>query len=116
VTPIADFLAVIRRNNLNMDTERRALARRVSDVVIRNSAGRETFDPVLYMLALAEVDRGMDRLYGRFRGDLGARFLQLTLERIRAASALPYRRAVEDMRHRLAGVPEVWAAVKRDAA
>jgi hypothetical protein len=113
MTTRADFLAVLLRQQLRMDTERRAFAGQVSEIVRRNIAGRETFDMLAYMMISREIESVFDRWYGIAPNDPRARFLTLIVDESRRAKAVPIQRAVEDIKRRLP-VP-IWRAMQREA-
>jgi hypothetical protein len=116
MTPRTDFLAVLLRQQLRMDAERRAFAEQVSVVVRNTIAGRETFDILAYTMISRDIERVFDTWYGAWPSDPRARFLALIVEECKRAKALAAQRAVEDVTRRLKAYPAVLREVLKEAA
>jgi hypothetical protein len=116
MTPRTDFLAVLLRQQLRMDAERRAFAEHVSGVVRNAIAGRQTFDVLAYTMISRDIERIFDTWYGAWPSDPRARFLALIVDEMRKAKLVPIQRAVQAARQALKGHPEVLRVIEREAA
>lgn len=116
MTPRADFLAVLLRNQRRMDSERRAFAERVSDVVAVHIKDRETFDVLAYTMISRDLEPIFREWYGIAPNDTRARYLKLIQRECRKAKAVPIQRAVADVRRRLERYPEVLRAIRSEVA
>src|SRR5437868_13243690 len=114
MTHRADFLAVLLRHQRRVDAERRAFAQRVSEVVRRTIAGRETFDWLAYQRISLELEPIYNEWYGQWPNDRRARWYRLIVDECRRAKVVPIQRAVEDIRQRLPA--PIWRAIEREAA
>jgi hypothetical protein len=116
MTPRADFLAVLLRQQLRMDAERRAFAGEVMDVVRGDIARWQVPGPLLADLMTRDLEPVYDRWYGRFPGDVVARWYQVIVSECHAAKLVPIQRAVEEVARRLKAHPAVLREVLKEAA
>jgi hypothetical protein len=80
-----------------------ALYRALRDAVAQAIEAQpgETLTATGRAAAMAEVDRALEPIYGRFRGDEEAALLQLVVRRQRRARAAAWRRSLAMARERL---------------
>lgn len=115
-TTKTDLTRILARNRRALDAERRELAARVVASIERHGAGRERFDTMAYALVRRDLEPMLSEWYGAFPNDERARFMRLILAQTRAARALAFRRAVQDIRRRLRRERNLLAAIEAAAA
>lgn len=71
----ADLLALLARDRRRMDGIRRRVAAAAAAAVLRHASPDGTLGPGGALLAMREIDRELDRVYGAFRGDGRAELL-----------------------------------------
>jgi hypothetical protein len=99
-----------------IDAERRVFAREIVAAIQRATAGREQFDVMAYALSRREVDRVFDIWYGRYPGDVRARFPRLIVEQCRAVRGIAFQRSSTDVERRLKAHPDLMRAITAEAA
>lgn len=94
----ADLLALLARDRRRMDGIRRRLAAVAAAAVRRHASPDGTLGPGGALLAMREIDREMDRIYGQFRGDGRAELLAVMDENNADARQLAVDRSAEAAR------------------
>lgn len=113
-----DRNATVARSERDIDALFRPLSRAVGASVRRHTMQQNATPAitlVIYARIMRDVDEALIGVRGRYPGDRSAPLYRLVVRRCIEARALAFRRAVEDVRQRLRGEPELLAAIERDA-
>lgn len=111
-----DFRAVLIRNRRRMDAERREFAARAVAILQAATHSDPVYTPTAHARTMVELEPLLSEFYGSFPGDERARFWRLMVTEGWAARGLAFQRAVQDVRRRLKGEPELLRAIRKEAA
>ena len=94
-----DHVRLLFRQQRAMNGVRRMQAKRIGGGIAERGAGRDVFDTMQYVVAVRDMDRVLDELYGVRRGDERALYWRTILAVTRAA----YETAVTRMQRFVRG-------------